>query len=257
MPPGSVSAPHWYDLANLTTRRFDVDNHVDALAGRPLHGAEAVRESYVRGLRTCKGVAQSFGGPTLIGEIGVQFALDDGAAYRAWATGERGPRVFAKQAQMLGLMSDALDELKLSAVWWNYTATNRNDPLVGDGWNQEDMSLFSPDQLDGVSDGGRGTAGFARPYVRAAQGRLVGMRFDAESGGFEAEIDVDPSLAGPTEIAAPAAAYPDGVDVAAPAHCRVELGDGVVRIHAAAAGPMTVSLTRQRAEVAAAPRRVR
>ncbi|HEX4199223.1 MAG TPA: cellulase family glycosylhydrolase [Caulobacteraceae bacterium] len=251
MPAATVNAPHWYDLANLTTRRFDVDDHIDPLAGRRLRGPEAVGASYLGGLGACKNLAKSFGGPTLIGEVGVQFAIDDAAAYRAWAAGERGPRVFAKQAQMLELMSDALDALKLSATWWNYTATNRNDPRLGDGWNQEDMSLFSRDQQDAANDGGRGTEGFARPYVRAAQGRLVRMRFDARSGAFEAVIEADPQAAGPTEIAAPAAAYPDGFKIEAPAHCRVEAADGVVRVHAGAAGSMTVSLTRHRAEIAA------
>ena len=250
MPDRSVSTPHWYDLANLTTRRFDVDDHVDALAGRRLRGADAVRQSYLGGLRACEDLGKSFGGPTLIGEIGVQFGIDDGAAYRAWAAGERGPRVFAKQAQMLSLMADALDALKLSATWWNYTATNRNDPQVGDGWNQEDMSLFSPDQLDETNDGGRGTAGFARPYVRAAQGRLVRMQLDGESGRLEAVIDADPQIAGPTEIAAPVVAYPDGVEVEAAAHCHVEVADGLVRVRAGAAGPMTVALVRRQAGAA-------
>lgn len=250
MPERSVNAPHWYDLANLTTRRFDVDDHVDALTGRPLRGAEAVRESYVGGLRACKVLGESFGGPTLIGEIGVQFGIDGGAAYRAWAAGERGPLVFAKQAQMLGLMTDALDALKLSATWWNYTASNRNDPLAGDGWNQEDMSLFSRDQLDATNDGGRGTAGFARPYVRAAQGRLVRMRFDAETGRLEAVIDADPQIAAPTEITAPLSAFADGVEVEAPAHCQVEVADGLVRVQAGVAGPMTLALTRRQAGAA-------
>jgi hypothetical protein len=247
MPPESVSAPHWYDLANLTARRFDVEDHVDALAGRPLHGPDEVRGSYRRGLEACRRLGQSFEGPTLIGEIGVQFRIDDGASYHAWAAGERGPQVFAKQAQMLSLMSDALDALKLSATWWNYTATNRNDPRVGDGWNHEDMSLFSRDQQDAANDGGRGTLGFVRPYVRAAQGRLVSMRFEAESGCFEAEIDAAPLVSGPTEIAAPAAAYPHGFDVVAPEDCGVAVADGVVSVHAAAAGPMTVRLIRRRA----------
>lgn len=247
MPSGAVSAPHWYDLANLTSRRFDVDDHVDALSGRRLRGPDEVRGSYLRGLEACKGLARSFGGPTLIGEIGVQFRIDDGAAYRDWAAGGRGPQVFAKQTQMLDLMSDALDALKLSATWWNYTATNRNDPLIGDGWNREDMSLFSRDQQDETNrDGGRATRGFARPYVRAAQGRLAHMRFDAESGRFEAVIDADLEAAGPTEIAAPLAAYPDGFEVEAPADCRVTLADGVVRVRAAAAGTMTIALTRRR-----------
>jgi hypothetical protein len=243
MPVGSINAPHWYDLAHLTTKRFELDNHIDAFTGRRLSGAGEVRESYRQGLQARKQLAEPFGGPTLIGEIGVQFGMDDGASYRAWAAGERG--VFPKQAQMLGLMSDALDALKLSATWWSYSATNRNDLRIGDGWNQEDLSLFSRDQQDEASDGGRGTEGFARPYIRAAQGLLERMSFDSRTGLFEAVIDADPRIAGPTEIAAPAAAYPAGVDIQAPARCRIERHADLIRVFAPAAGPMTITLTRR------------
>jgi hypothetical protein len=243
MPAGSVNAPHWYDLANLTTKRFDVDDHVDAFTGERLHGAAQVRDSYRQGLGARKQLAETFGGPSLIGEIGVQFDLDDGAAYKAWAAGERGPAVFAKQAQVLGLMADALDSLRLSATWWNYSATNRNDPRIGDGWNQEDLSLFSRDQQDGTNDGSRGVQGFARPYVRAAQGRLSSLEFDVASGGFKTVIEVDPAVSAPTEIVTPVVVYPHGADVEAPAHCRVEAEDGMVRVFAGAAGQVTLVLT--------------
>ncbi|MDB5477098.1 MAG: hypothetical protein JWP49_2609 [Phenylobacterium sp.] len=250
MPPASVNAPHWYDLANLATKRFDVDDHVDAFTGRPLRGEAAVRRSYVESLGARKALAEPFGGPTLIGEIGVQFELDDGASYAAWAAGARGPQVFAKQALALHLMSDALDALGLSATWWNYSASNRNDPRIGDGWNQEDLSIFSRDQQDGAHDGGRAVEGFARPYVRAAQGRLLRQGFDRATRAFEAVIEADPRLAAPTEIATPAVAYPAGVEVAAPAGCRWEAAPGVVRVFAVQAGPMTVSLTPRRAPAA-------
>jgi hypothetical protein len=243
MPPGCVNAPHWYDLANLTTKSFDVDDHVDAFTGRRLRGPAAVRDSYRDGLLARKRLAEPFGGPSLIGEIGVQFDLDEGASYRAWAAGERGPAVFAKQAQVLGLMADALDALLLSAAWWNYSATNRNDPRIGDGWNQEDLSLFSRDQQDAGHDGARGAEGFARPYVRAAQGRILHMAFDAASGAFEAVIDADPAIVAPTEIATPAARYPHGADVEASAPCRVVRDPHAVRIFAVAPGPMTITLT--------------
>ncbi|MDB5463541.1 MAG: hypothetical protein JWP23_1930 [Phenylobacterium sp.] len=242
MPPASVNAPHWYDLANLATKRFDVDDHVDAFTGRPLRGEAEVRGSYVKSLQARKTLAETFGGPTLIGEIGVQFDLDHGASYEAWAAGARGPGVFAKQALALHLMSDALDELGLSATWWNYSASNRNDPRIGDGWNQEDLSIFSRDQQDGTHDGGRGAEGFARPYARAAQGRLVRQRFDRATRQFEVVLDADLSVEAPTEIATPAATYPFGVVVEASPGCRWEELDGVLRIFAAAAGPMTLRL---------------
>ncbi len=240
MPEGSVNAPHWYDLANLTTKTFDVDDHVDAFTGQRLRGEAEIGESYRQGLAARKALAAPFGGPSLIGEIGVQFDLDDGADYVAWAAGERGPQLFAKQALALGLMSDALDACLLSATWWNYTATNRNDPRIGDGWNQEDLSLFSADQREEQADGSRGAAGFARPYVRAAQGRLLGQRFDREARTFEATIDIDPSLPAPTEIAIPAATFPDGVDVRA--NGRIRLTPGLVEVIFNEAGPATVTL---------------
>jgi hypothetical protein len=243
MPEGSVNAAHWYDLANLTTKSFDVDHHVDAFTGRILSGEAEVRESYRQGIEARKQLAEAFGGPTLIGEIGVQFDIDDGAAYQAWAAGERGAEVFAKQAQMFMLMSDALDALKLSATWWNYSAANRNDPRIGDSWNQEDLSLFSRDQQDATCDGGRAVEGFARPYVRAAQGRLTRFEFDPASGVFECAVDVDPAIEAPTEIVTPTAAYPEGVEIHAPGLCRVERGEGAARIFATRAGPMEITLT--------------
>jgi hypothetical protein len=242
MPSGSVNAPHWYDLANLATKRFDVDNHVDAFTGRPLRGEAEVRLSYVKSLGARKALAEPFGGPTLIGEIGVQFDLDHGASYEAWAAGARGSGVFAKQALALHLMSDALDELGLSATWWNYSASNRNDPRAGDGWNQEDLSIFSRDQQDATHDGGRGVEGFARPYVRAAQGRLARQRFDRATRRFEVDLDADLSVEAPTEIALPAIAYPFGAEVEAPPGCRWEEIAGGLRIFALADGPMTLRL---------------
>jgi hypothetical protein len=242
MPPGSVNAPHWYDLTNLTTKSFDINDHIDPFAGRRLHGEAEVRESYRQGLEARKRLADVFGGPSLIGEIGVQFDIDDGASYRAWADGQRGPAVFAKQAQMLGLMADALDALKLSATWWNYSATNRNDPRIGDGWNQEDLSIFSLDQLDETHDGGRGAEGFARPSVRAAQGRLLRQAFDVRTKVFEAVVEIDPTITAPTVISTPAAAFPHGAEVRTSAPCRIQIFDGLAAILRQAGGQVTITL---------------
>ncbi len=85
-------------------------------------------------------------------------------------------------------MYDALDALQLSSTQWNYTASNRNDLRVGDGWNQEDLSIFSPDQAGdpGRNDpdaGARGLLGFCRPYAPLAQGVIGAMRY--ADGRFE------------------------------------------------------------------------
>jgi hypothetical protein len=109
-------------------------------------------------------------------------------------------------------MYNALDTLLLSSTQWNYTASNRNDPMIGDGWNQEDLSIWSIDQVDNSAPdaGGRAVAGFSRPYVRAAQGRLLAQRFDRFTGSFDASIECDPAC-GETEVVLPVAHYPGTV----------------------------------------------
>ena len=59
-------------------------------------------------------------------------------------------------------------------------------------------------------------------------------------------IDVDPQIEGPTEITTPFAAYPSGVDVVAGGPCDVLTVEGAVHVFAPEAGPVTVTLTRQR-----------
>jgi hypothetical protein len=99
-------------------------------------------------------------------------------------------------------MYNAMDQHLLNCTLWNYTASNRNDASCGDGWNQEDLSVFSRDQ-----GGGRAEAGFVRPFVRACQGVLKEMKFERESGVFSFTFDADPAIDRPTEVCLPAAQY--------------------------------------------------
>jgi hypothetical protein len=113
-------------------------------------------------------------------------------------------------------MYDAMDELLLHSTQWNYTAGNRNDAAIGDGWNQEDLSIFSRDQQSHPADpnsGGRAVEGFCRPYARAVQGRISKMRFDRVTRVFELVFEADPDIAAPTEIYVPQVQYPAGVNI--------------------------------------------
>jgi len=215
MPPNSVNANHWYDLSTLAFKRFDASRWTDLLTGRSATNAGEVRAAYIDALKPYLAMSARVPGgcPTLIGEFGVPFDMNGARAYDAWARGERGDEVFASQAQALSLMYDAMDELLLHSTQWNYTASNSNDLAIGDGWNQEDLSIWSADQVDQGYDGGRAKIAFSRPYVQRAQGRLRAMRFDADSGQFSATVDADPSIESPTEIYVPAAQYPDGFDI--------------------------------------------
>jgi len=204
MPDGCVNASHWYDAAMLYTKA----------ASREPYGPRV--ERYRLQLSAVRRAAQTFDGPTLIGEFGIPFDLDHGADYAAWAAGERAA-VWRDHEDALGAMYDVLDDLCLNSTQWNYTATNRNDAWIGDGWNQEDLSIFSPDQIDDPSDpdgGARGRRGFDRPYVKAAQGRIACVRFDGASGRFMATLNIDPDVAAPSQVHLPAWLYAGAPKVA-------------------------------------------
>ena len=109
-------------------------------------------------------------------------------------------------------MYDALDRLLLSSTQWNYTASNRNSAECGDGWNQEDLSIYSSDQ-----GGGRAVEGFSRPYARRVAGEPVSMSFDVGSGEFALVFDAEAAIEAPTEIFVPAVQYPQGYEVIASA----------------------------------------
>jgi hypothetical protein len=202
MPERSVNANHWYDARTLVTKTFDAD-----------FDPERLRSRYLRELSRIRAHGEAMEAPTLIGEFGIPYDLNGGEAYRRWAAGERDEAIWAAHERALSLMYDAMDELGLSSTQWNYTVSNRNDLRIGDSWNQEDLSIFSPDQQANASGGGRAVRGFSRPYVRAAQGQVASQRFDWSARLFMAELDVDPQVAAPTELYVPTAWFSEGGEV--------------------------------------------
>ena len=130
----------------------------------------------------------------------------------------------------LDLMYNALDRLLLSSTHWNYTVSNSNDQMIGDAWNQEDLSIFSRDQQDNPhskDSGGRALKGFCRPYIRRAQGEIVSQKFDLAHRKFVAEISVD-KQSGPTEIYVPRLHYGSGCDISLTSGRAEFGGDGQV-----------------------------
>src|SRR6185436_2921552 len=171
MPERMVNASHWYDLVTLSTKTFMYPTAINPFSGRTLNGAGEIEESYTKQLGRIKSASTTVpgGAPTLLGEFGIPYDLDGGAAYAAWARAERGPGPWEKHVIALDLMYNALDTLLASSTHWNYTASNKNDAAIGDTWNQEDLSIFSRDQQSepkDINSGGRALAGFVRPYAR-------------------------------------------------------------------------------------------
>jgi hypothetical protein len=215
-PPNVVNAAHWYDVRTLITKHYDRDITLDWSTGQPITGEKAVVEAFAAQLGRAKQAAiEEMGGiPTVIGEFGIPFDLDDKAAYRS---GDFSTHVAALDAYVGGM-----DAHLLNYTIWNYTSDNTNER--GDMWNDEDLSIFSRDQQNDRADinsGGRALAGLVRPYARKTAGTPQQMRWELATRTFEFTWQPDPAIAAPTEIFVPALHYPDGY--------RVELSAGTYR----------------------------
>lgn len=245
MPGRCINASHWYDVDILWTKRFD--------AGA---GEAGLRARYIEEIGALFDAADpAHAMPRLMGEFGIPYDLDAGRAYEQWAAGVRGEDIWAPHVAALTAMYDAIDALGISSTQWNYTASNRNDLRIGDGWNQEDLSIFSTDQMADGSDGARALKGFARPYVARAQGRITAMRFDAATGVFATEIDADPAIAAPSEIVVPEAHFSGDLVVTTdqPARWTFDRERRLLLVEALAPGPIAIGVRPGVAD-AAAPR---
>ena len=226
-PPNSVNANHWYDVFILATKTFSPNFSLDVMTGEIATAAEDIQSRYERQLGKIARMSETVnrGAPTLIGECGIPFDLNGAEAYRTFAAGDRSDTPWTAQIIALDLMYNALDTLLINSTQWNYTASNRNDLAIGDGWNQEDLSIFSRDQQTNPADinsGGRALPGFVRPYAMATQGVPRKMKFDRVTGLFDYTFDADPDAARATEIFVPRIQYPRG--------CELEVIGGVAEL---------------------------
>lgn len=249
-PSRTVNASHWYDIVTLSTKEFNYPRWFNPYSGRSVEGADAIERMYENQLRRIKGAALTLNGgkgaPTLIGEFGIPFDLEGGAAYEAFAEGDHGDAPWHAHITALDLMYNAMDRLLLHSTQWNYTASNRNDLAVGDGWNQEDLSIFSENQRNdpqNLDSGGRALAGFVRPYARSITGRPLEMLFNRTSGLFHFVYEADGE--GDTEIFVPTLQYPEGFAFEIDGGDLFNTPDAqIVRIHASGAGTVIVTLMR-------------
>jgi hypothetical protein len=236
LPERTVNASHWYDINLLHTKDYDAASNAVVVAAK-----------YQRQLGFFAKEAAAFpgGAPAMVGEFGIPYDLDNGEAYAAWARGERNG-VWAKHEAALGAMYDALDALQMHSTQWNYTASNLNNARVGDGWNQEDLSIWSADQVEDGNDGARALPGFCRPYVRTVQGRLVESKFDRTKGAYSLVWDADHTVDAPTEVFIPAIWFPGGVAIKFEGDGKVEPATNarVLVVTAASTGRMTLTVSR-------------
>ncbi len=196
-PLAVVEAFHWYDGLTLLFKRWHTWVMADGENGTLSVGLGASRKSAARQLSRLAKMPREESIPALIGEFGVQFDLRDGRAFR---TGD-----YSEQEEALTTYYDAIDASMLSSTIWNYSASNTHE--AGDGWNTEDLSIYSA-----TTGEGRAVRGFCRPYAMAVAGTPVSARFDAKRRTFAFEWDATPAEgeAGLSEFFVPSVWYPEG-----------------------------------------------
>ncbi|ORX36376.1 putative cellulase like glycosyl hydrolase [Kockovaella imperatae] len=151
-------APHYYDGLTLLTRHWNWFN-ADAL-GVIRHkywsvyqslkvGETAIRNSIQSQLGILKDDTRDVYGsyPTLMGEIGCPFDLDDRRAY-GYVDGGQGEGDYSSQQKAWDCSLNAADGPNcLNWTLWTYCPDNSHE--WGDNWNGEDLSIWSRDDLRG------------------------------------------------------------------------------------------------------------
>ena len=201
-----VNATHWYDGVTLIKKDFNPIFTMDTDTERIVLGRKKVLGVFRKQLSAIQEASRvKLGGiPTVIGEFGVPFDLNNKKAYK---TGD-----FSRQQQALNVYYQFVESLFLDTTIWNYTADNDN--LHGDQWNDEDLSIFSRDQQSNPEDlnsGGRATAAFVRPYVRRLDGKPIRQAFDLKRKEYVLAFEHEGEQV--TEIFVPSLHYSRGFNV--------------------------------------------
>ena len=217
-PSNLVNASHWYDVVTLFTKTFDFPDRFNIFTGKMMQGREEIQDFYDDSLRQIQVASENLNGgtgaPTLIGECGIPFDFEGGAAYQAFAEGDHSDGPWERQTLAQEFLYNALDRLGISSTQWNYTASNRNDLAIGDGWNQEDLSIFSRDQQidpEDLNSGARGLKGFLRPYPRAISGQVEDVSYNREARTFLLKFHSDGKEV--SEIFMPRSLFPEGYSI--------------------------------------------
>jgi len=203
-----VYAPHWYPFITLMSKRYISWVGLDAVNSTAKLGREGKRKAYEDNLAYHKEIANTtfHGVPTVIGEIGIPYDLNDreGYIHDKWDA----------HIKAIDDYMDALEKNMLNYTLWNYSPDNTN--ARGDLWNGEDLSIFSYDQQknpDDINSGGRALVAVVRPYAKAIAGTPTEMHFEIVAGIFTFKFRHDSSIDAPTEIYVPRLQYPTGFEV--------------------------------------------
>jgi hypothetical protein len=188
-PANAINAYHWYDGFALFTKSFHPWFTIRPDNAKFVFGRKKVRayfaECLATGLAWTRERMSSI--PCLLGEFGLPFDMNK---RKAFAGGN-----YSVHEEALSMYYDAVDANLLHSTLWNYTADNTNE--AGDGWNDEDLSIFSEGKE-------RAAAGWKRPYPMAVSGEPLSIRWERRQGVFRFRFRADGAIAVPTIIYLPA-----------------------------------------------------
>ncbi|KAI0683194.1 glycoside hydrolase superfamily [Cytidiella melzeri] len=164
-PPPSISeqllqgrccySTHYYDGLTLITRSWHWFN-ADALGvlrGKyksPIQslkiGERAIRKSIQEQLGVLQSDSKILGAyPTIIGEIGIPYDMDGKRSYGYTDNGKYKGDYTYQQTALDASLNAADGPNGLNYTIWTYCPDNSH--MWGDGWNLEDLSVWSPDDL--------------------------------------------------------------------------------------------------------------
>ncbi|MDR2953258.1 MAG: cellulase family glycosylhydrolase [Treponema sp.] len=188
-PDNIINAFHWYDGFSLFTKSFRPWFTIDPDTAKFIIGKKKVKaffkECLAKGIRwTRKRMGE--GVPCLLGEFGLAFDMNNGKGFTA---GD-----YSAHEEALSMYYGAADSNLLHSTIWNYTAGNTNK--YGDGWNGEDLSIFSEGEE-------RAAAGWKRPYPMATAGKLLSFAWDRKRKLFVLHFYADKGITAPSVIYLP------------------------------------------------------
>ena len=203
-----VNAPHWYDGPLMFLKTYIPWIGYNEITGETTFGTKRVKKAYIAQLGDMRRrTKENLGNiPMLLGEFGIPFDLDHKKAFK---TGD-----FSSHIKAINRCMEAVESNLLNYTIWNYSPDNNN--AHGDLWNDEDLSIFSPDQRtdkDDLNSGGRALQAVIRPFPQVITGEPIISKFDPFTATYHLEFLGNPALNYPTEIFLPKYHYPDGVEV--------------------------------------------
>ncbi|KAI8825891.1 glycoside hydrolase superfamily [Fimicolochytrium jonesii] len=168
-----INAPHWYDGMTLIKKSFTSFFTLDyvgwkfgmykTLLSSLSFGYNGIRKNFALQLSWIKKATTERLGdqiPTLIGEFGIPFDLNNRVAY---ITGDYKNHHLALDANLAAMESNLLH-----FTLWNYCPDNCHQ--WGDQWNDEDLSLYSKDDAGNDWEGARAGLAAIRPHAFLVSG---------------------------------------------------------------------------------------